>query len=170
MFFIRKETDYSFRFRKWIIGSCVALAVIVPFVVVPMDALYNKFSSPNNAINIVAYQALQKDTALANFDVREGNHVVVFALSGCKGCKLGMKKINSIVSEHHLDGNRIKILIVGSVEGIEAFKKEFALPNYQFFAVPLIGTIDAVDGSFPTFLYVQDGEVVKSMSFRGVSE
>ena len=170
MLLIMKETDYTFKFRKWLIVSCFALAVILPFVVFPMDALYNKVVSPSSTINLKAFEELQKDTALVNLDIEHGNHIVAFFLSGCKFCKLGIKKVNTIAEKHQLDGNHIKIFISGSDEGIEKFKQEFALPDYQFFKISPIDALKATDGSFPTFLYVQDGKVLKSINLRGISE
>ena len=170
LLFIRKESDYQFRFRKLVVGICFAVAIIVPFVVFPMDALYNKFKSPNDPINFAAFEKLQQDTALKDFNIEHGNYLVAFYISGCNFCKLGMKKINSIVEKHDLDINRIKIFISGSDEGIEAFKKEIAVFDYPFFKLSPYQAIDVTYGSFPTFLYVCDGKIVKSFNLRGISE
>jgi hypothetical protein len=174
LLFIRKEPDYQFRFRKLVMGICVAVAVIVPFVVVPMDMFYNKFVSPNISINMKAYQELQKNTT--DFDVERGNYIVAFSLPKCKSCKRGMKKINTIVEKHNIDINRIKIFICGDDKGIEEFKKELALPDYQFFKISpyqaIYVTYDSSkkESAFPTFLYVQDGNIVKSIDLIGLSE
>jgi thiol-disulfide isomerase/thioredoxin/uncharacterized membrane protein YphA (DoxX/SURF4 family) len=170
LLFIRKESDYQFRFRKWIIGACFAVAVIVPFVVFPMDALYNKFKSPDDPINIAAFEKLQQDTTLHDFNIEQGNYLVAFYISKCKFCKLSMKKVNTIVEKHNLDIDKIKIFISGSDEGIETFKNEIALLDYQFFNISIYQSLNITSGSFPTFLYIQDSEVVKSINLRGISE
>ena len=170
LFFIRKESDYQFRFRKLVVGICFAVAIIVPFVVFPMDALYNKFKSPNDPINFAAFEKLQQDTTLKDFNIEHGNYLVAFYISGCNFCKLGMKKINSIVEKHDLDINRIKIFISGNVEGINEFKKEIAIFDYQIFEISLYQAIDVSYGSFPTFLYVYNGKITKPFKLRGISE
>ena len=170
LLFIRQETDYQFRFRKWLVGICFAVAVIIPFVVVPMDALYNKFKSPDDPINLTAFEALKQDTALKEFNIKQGNYLVAFYISKCKFCRLSMKKLNTIVEKHQLDINRIKICISGSDETIEEFKKEIALLNYPFFNISIYQSMDITAGHFPTFLYVCDGKVIKSINLRGISE
>jgi thiol-disulfide isomerase/thioredoxin len=170
LLFIRKESDYQFRFRKLAVGICFAVAVILPFVVFPMDALYNKFASPNDPINVVAFEELRHDTALRDFNVEQVNYLVAFYISKCKFCRLSMKKVNTIVENNHLDIDKIKILISGSDEGIEEFKKNIAIFDYQFFQISPYHAINLTDGHFPTFLYVQNGKVLKSINLRGISE
>ena len=170
MLCIRKESDYRFRFRKWVIGVGFAVAMILPFVVFPMDALYNKFSSPNDPINVSAFEKLQQDTTLTDFNIEEGNYLVAFYISKCKFCKLSMKKVNTIVEKHHLDINRIKILISGSEETIEEFRKDAVIFDYQMVNISIYQSIDITAGSFPTFVYFQNGKVVKTISLREISE
>ena len=167
---IRKESDYQFRFRKLVIGICFAVGIIVPFVVFPMDALYNKFKSPDDPINVTAFEKLKQDTTLQDFNIQEGNYLVAFFIPKCPFCRLSMKKVNTIVEKHNLDIDKIKICISGSDEGIEEFKKEIALHDYQFINISIYLSIDITAGSFPTFLYVQDGKVLKSINLRGISE
>ena len=170
LLFVRKETDYQLRYRKIVIGTCFAVAVILPFVVFPMDAVYNKFRSPKDPINIVAFEKLQQDTTLRNFNIEQGNYLLAFYIPRCKFCRLSMKKVNAIVNKYQLDIDRIKIFICGDDSAVDEFKNETEALDYQFFQISPILAIDITYGHFPTFIYISNQELKNCVDLRGIEE
>ena len=170
MLFVYKENDYQFRFKKLVMILAFAVALIVPFVVIPMDAVYNKFKSPQKEVNVEMFEALKQDSIMQKFNVEEGNHIVAFFISQCKFCKLGIKKVHSIVERNNLDSDKVKIVISGEKERISLFKKESGTESYNYFPIPAIYSLRTVNGSFPTFLYITDGKVVKAGDLRSLEE
>lgn len=170
LLFIRKENDYQFRFKKWFIGLTMAVALIIPFAVFPMDGVYNKFKSPKNEFNIEAFEALQQDSTLTEIQWDDGNYFVAFYISGCKYCKLSIKKISSMVERNNLDYNKIIILITGNEYNIDLFKEESGTEDYRYYFTHPKMLLDVVYGKFPTFFYLKDGEVQKAVDFRGIEE
>jgi len=170
LLFVRSEENYRFRFKKLVIGTLIAAGVIVPFVANPMDALYNMFYSEEKQINLTVFEELKQDTTLTNFNIDQGNYILTFYMSGCKYCKLGMKKLQSIVEKNEIDENRIKVMISGSEEGIEGFKTITKTENYNFYSLSLITSINLIYGIYPTFVFVEDGKVKKVVDFRGIDE
>ena len=170
LLFIRKEDDYKFRFKNLVAGIYFAVVVLVCFVLFPMDALYSKFVSPRSEINVDAFERLKNDTIIPDFNIDNGNYVVAFFISQCKYCKLSIKKIHSIIEKNQLDQNKIKIMISGSAENIEHFKVDSETFDYTYYKLPPKTSMDIVYGSFPTFVFVSNGEIVNATSLRGFDE
>ena len=171
LLFIKKDdTDYRFRFKKLFIGLAFAAAVIVPFVVFPMDAVYTKIANSESDVNVEVFEVLKTDTTITNLNIDEGKQLMAFFMSGCKFCKLGIKKVHSIVEQNDLDKSRIKVMISGSDEGIAKFKGETETADLQYFSIHPVLSINVVYGSFPTFALIENGKVVKTMDLRGVDE
>lgn len=171
---IRKENDCQYGGRKWLrnllLGLGISAAAIIPFTVQPMDGLYAKLYASEDGVNLTAFEALKMDTTLHNFSVEDGDYMLAFVISGCKYCKIGMKKINSIVEKHDLEHAKIKIMIAGSEQNIENFKELTGIEDYPIFPMSPITSIRVVNGSFPTYVYVKDGEVQKSIDMKGIDE
>ena len=170
LLFVYKENDYEFRFKKLVTALAFAVALIVPFIVVPMDALYNKIKSPFKEVNIEAFEEMKQDSTMQAFNVEEGNHIVAFFISKCQFCKLGIKKVHSVVERNELDQDKIKIIISGDEEHIKQFKEESNTESYNYFTISPFISMGVMYGSFPTFLYVTDGKVVKAGDLRSLEE
>ena len=167
---IRGKEDSHFRFKKVIVGILIATSLLLPFIVNPMDALYNKIFSPEKEMNLTLFEELKQDTAINHFNVDHGNYLIAFYISGCKYCRLGMKKINSIVEKNEINIDKVKIMIAGSAERIENFKTDTESTKYNFYLIPPHTIINLVYGSFPTFALVENGKIKRVMNLRGLDE
>ena len=170
MLFIRKEEDYQFKGKKWAIVAAFLVSFVLPFCVFPMDALYNKFVSPVEEINDKAFIALQADSTMADFDIREGNYVVAVYASGCKYCKMSAKRMSMMMEQYALDSTRFQMLIWGDSVQIQNFMEETNCTKYQWHHINPYAAIDVVYGQFPTFILTHNGQVVKGMDYRGINE
>lgn len=169
LLFVRKEEDYKFRFKNLISIIYLIAVVIVCFVLFPMDAIYNKFKSPIKEVNESAFIKIQEDsTFTVSFD--EGRYIVPVFLPTCGYCTIGMKKLNSIVESHDLDKNRITIFLGGNEEYIEQFSQKTGVEGYLFQRVSGRKMIELVNGKFPTFIFIEDGRIVKAVDLRGIEE
>lgn len=152
----------------WI--SAVAITVVCLVVIAP-DSLYNKIYNAHHDYNANTFEMLKNDSTMLAFNIDSGNYIIPVVLSGCKYCKMGMEKLNSIVERHHLDVSKIKICIATpSPEYIETFKQETKTDAYTFYPVSPFAAIDLVYGKFPSFLYISDGKIVKCFDIRGLTE
>jgi uncharacterized membrane protein YphA (DoxX/SURF4 family) len=167
----RNEEDYHFRFKKVIVGILLVITIVIPFVVNPMDALYNRiFSEENEEMNVALFEELKQDTILQNLNIDQGRYLLAFYMSGCKYCRLGMKKIQSIVERNEIEVDKIKIIISGSEKRIEDFKTNTKTENYHFYVIPPPVSINLIYGIYPTFVLFEDGKIEKVTSFRGINE
>ena len=170
LFFIYKEKDYRFKLKKWLTGGAFALAIILPFAVFPMDAIYNQFVNPHGPINSKVFNSMREDTTLADMQVDTGNYVIGIFFAQCKYCKLSIEKVNSIVERHGLDKSHIKICISGNEKSIKKFKEETKAIDYSYNKISPYLALNITYGKFPMFILIQNGKIFNTMDLRGIDE
>lgn len=170
MFLIKNEEDYQFKRKKLALIGAFVVSFAVPFCVFPMDALYNKFVSPIDEINAEAFNTVRQDSTMTDFDVSKGNYVVAVYASGCKYCKMSAKKMTQILEKNEIDANKIHMLIWGDTAHIQQFREETECERYPWHVIHPYAAIDIVYGKFPTFILMQDGQIVKGFDYRGINE
>ena len=167
---IYKENDYQFKGKTavGIVGLVAAFAV--PFCLFPMDTVWNMFDRKGQVINEERFHEFMMDSIAQSIDIDEGHYIVGYLAAGCKYCKVSGKKINSIIENNHLDPDKVVIFIWGKEESIAKFKEETGAQNFRYVTIDPITAIEVVNGQFPTFIYVTDGEKTKSVDIRGLVE
>ncbi|MBO4654244.1 MAG: DoxX family membrane protein [Bacteroidales bacterium] len=170
MFLIRKEEDYQFKGKKWAVIAAFAVSFIVPFCVVPMDAVYNKFVSPVDEVNVNAFNKILSDSTMADFDIHDGNYVVAVYASGCKYCKMSAKRMSLMMDKHAIDPSRFQLLIWGDSTHIQHFREETQCERYPWHHINPYAAIEVVYGKFPTFILTHDGQVKMGIDYRGMDE
>ena len=170
MFFIRKEEDYQFKWKKWAIIAAFAVSFIVPFCVFPMDAVYNKFVSPVDEINVNAFDKVLSDSTMTDFDIQDGNYIIAVYASGCKYCKMSAKRMSLMLEKFAIDSKHFQMLIWGDSTHIQRFRTETNCEKYPWHHISPFAAIDVVYGQFPTFILTHDGQVVKGLDYRGMDE
>ena len=167
---IYKENDYHFKLKRWVTGGAFAVAIILPFAIFPMDAIYNQFVDPHGPINSKVFDKMLTDKTLTNMQIDSGNYAVGIFISQCKYCKLSIEKVNSIIEKHGLDKSHIKICISGNEENINKFKEETKAIDYTYNKISPIVALNITYGKFPMFILIKDGKIVNTMDLRGINE
>lgn len=166
---VRKEEDYQFKGKKWAIVGAFLVSFAVPFCVVPMDSVYNKFVSPVENVNLEKLTEIQNDST-TTFVLPQENCVVGVYASGCKYCKMSAKKVHQIMEHNAIEDSKFQILIWGDTAHIQKFMDETECNAYQWHSIDPFAAIELVSGHFPTFILMKDGQVVKSFDMRGIDE
>ena len=81
LFFIRNEESHDYKplLRKWLVGLTVTVSLVISFILLPMDVIYNKLYSGKENVNTKAfYESLSDSTYF------EGRYLINYALAGCK--------------------------------------------------------------------------------------
>lgn len=183
LFFIktqrRRDAETQSKFVKKIL---LVAAVIIPFVVTPMDSVYKMIYSSEKEISTVDfYQTLDKvvkmdfvdndivfdSTAQINMD---GKQMVVIVSSGCKYCRLGVKKLSMMMRKNDIKSDNVKIFIWGSREGILNFKDETLTDDFSYWHIMPHEAVDITLGRFPTFIILEEKEIVNISDFRDIDE
>ena len=159
------------------------LSIVVTFVVVPMDSVYNKiFSAEKEISTIDLYDSfddmLKIDFTEENvsidsttsFATHNDKHLLVIVSSGCKYCQLGVKKLSLIVKNKNLNSKKVNIVIWGSREGIKDFREKTNTQNYSYWHIMPRRAVDITYGRFPMFIWMNNNEIVDTGDFRDIDE
>ena len=174
----QSQTEYS----RIFICSLSVIAVLLPFIISPMDSVYNRIYSSDDRISTVDfYESIDEvvkinfsdenvfdSTAVLNLD--DGDYLIAFVSAGCKYCKLGVQKLSMIMRNKGLDTDNVKILIWGSIEGIERFREATLTEEYSYWHILPNRSIDITYGKFPTFVWIEDKNIVNIGNFRDIDD
>lgn len=171
MLCVRKEEDYRFRGRIVALVIAFLAAIVPPFILFPMDNIYNMFSKSDNLnFNAAEFNALMADSTMQGVSFDDGNYIVGVVSSGCEFCHTGGLKLSEIVSNNQLDSNRVVYLIWGDSTSICQFQTETKSNSFRFIPISPIQAIHIVNGQFPTFLIMHDGVVQSTADLRHLTE
>lgn len=171
LWLIRKEEDYPFKWRNWALAGSLVAAFVPPFALFPTDSVYNLFSRSNNLdYNETAFNGLMADTSMQNLRLENGNFIIGVISSGCPHCKTGCLKLSEIVNKNQLDTNRVLFFVWGDSSSVEHFKKETQTEIFQYSAINPIVAVQISNGTFPKYLFMTDGNVVKTADSRHLTE
>lgn len=170
MLVIRKEEDYPFRKRIRVlalVGSFIA-AIVPPFVLFPIDDIYNAFSKPE-IYNEANLNGFLQDSVMQDIQIDDGNYIVGIISSGCDFCRTSCLKMSEIASNNDLDSTRILYFIWGDSTSVQKFPSETHTEAFRFVTInPLVAI--RITNSFPLYFFFKDGEVEKTANLRQLTE
>lgn len=192
LLFVRREDDYSFKpcLKKWLIGISVAIAIILPFIVFPMDTVYNMIASKNNNINTIEFENSLRDPktvnllhfemvndsmyvshdTVARLNLSDGRYIVSFVTAGCDFCKFGASKLSMIAEHNGIDKVHLKFLVWGYDADIVRFREETNTADSDYWFIHPKKSIDITYGRFPTYIWLNNGKIVTSGDLRNLNE
>lgn len=157
--------------RKRLVGiAIIAVSLTVPFALFPTNSVYKLFSNRQDNINEKAFETFMQDSTIRTLQIDCGRHIVGYLAAGCKYCKTGGAKLNSIVEKHHLDTSMVTFFIWGDEAAIQTYKAETGADKFRYHTVNPVTAIQIADGEFPTFLLLQDGNIIDILDYRGLDE
>ena len=166
LLFIRKEQSHDYKplMRKWLIGISIAVSIIIPFVLVPMDVIYNKIHSEKENINTMAFYESLSDSTYHN--IQQGRYLINYALAGCTFCRIGAEKLVLMVEKHNIPHEKIKFVVGGNDDAISKFIEKTNTSDYEHYKIPAPELMSITFGKFPLYVFLEDGKVVKAGDFR----
>ena len=188
LFFVKTTRPQDNKTTSKIIDSTcfkvviISAAIIIPFVVTPMDSVYKMIYSSDKEIssidlyksfdNVVEMDFVDNDIVFDSTAVidMEGRQMIVIVSSGCKYCRLGVKKLSMMMSKNGISHDNVKIFIWGSREGILNFREETLTEDYSYWHIMPHEAIDITLGRFPTFIILEEKKLVNVGDFRDINE
>ena len=166
LLFIRKEQSHDYKplLKKWLVAITLLLSLAIPFILVPMDVIYNKIYSEKDNVNTVAFYESLGDSTFV--DLQQGRYLINYVLAGCKYCRIGAEKVTMMMDRHGISHDKLKFIIGGSDEAIAKFVEATGTSDYQHWKIPAPQFIAITYGKFPLFVFIEDGKVVKAGDFR----
>ncbi|MBR4838765.1 MAG: DoxX family protein [Bacteroidales bacterium] len=163
-----KSHDYKPVLKRWLAASTILISLVVSFVLLPMDVIYNRIYSEKENINTAAfYESLNDSTYV---ELQHGRYLINYALAGCKYCRLGTEKVTMMIDRHGISHDKLKFFIGGSDEAIGRFIEITGIYDYEHWKIPAPEFMAITYGQFPLYVFVEDGKVVKAGDFRMVDD
>lgn len=166
LLFIRKERSYDYKplLKKWLVAITLLLSLAIPFILVPMDVIYNKIYSEKDNVNTVAFYESLGDSTFV--DLQQGRHLINYVLAGCKYCRIGAEKVTMMMGRHGISHDKLKFIIGGSDEAIAKFVEATGTEDYEHWKIPAPQFMAITFGKFPLYVLIEDGKVIKAGDFR----
>lgn len=170
LWFVKNEGDYMFKWRKWALAGAFVAALVPPFVLFPTDNVYNFFRSDKLDYNEAAFNGLMADSSMQEVRIEQGNYIIGVISSGCPHCKVSCLKMSEIVEKNDLDESRVLYLVWGDSTSVEQFKADSKTESFRYIQINPIVAIHVANGTFPTYLFVKDGNVEKTADIKKLTE
>ena len=166
LFFIRNEKSHDYRLviKKWLTAGIILIPLVVSFVLLPMDVIYNKIYSEEENVNSVAFYESLSDSTFV--DLKNGRHLINYSLAGCKFCRLGTEKLVLMVEKHNIPHEKVKFFIGGSDEAIAEFLEITGISDYEHYKISAPELMSITFGKFPLYVFLEDGKIVTAGDFR----
>lgn len=161
---------------------CSSFFVLLVFIISPPDSIYKMlYSTEKEVSSIDLYESFDEVTkidfkedelifdSISDFNTKE-NQLIVIVSSGCKYCKLGMKKLSLMMKKEELSAENIDVFIWGSPEGIVNFRKETMTEDYNYWHIMPNKAIEITYGRFPIFIWTKEKNIIKIGDFRDLDD
>lgn len=189
LFVIRKEESHDYKplLRKWLVAATILVSLVIPFIIVPMDVIYNKIISEKENINTMAFYESLNDSTYVGYlhimperlddsvvfvqetrlmDVTEGRYLINYALAGCRYCHVGAEKLTLMLDRHQIPHDKVKFVVGGNDIMISRFITMTKTFDYEHWKIAATKLMPLTFGRFPIYVFVENGEIVKAGDFR----
>ena len=169
---IRNEQSHDYKplLRKWLSAWILLVSLVVSFVLMPMDVIYNRIYSDKENVNTVAfYESLNDSTYFDGenlMDVSDGRYLINYARAGCRFCHLGAEKLVLMLDRHDIPHDRVKFVIGGNDDAIVRFIEKTGTSDYGHWKIPAPKMMSVTYGEFPLYVFVEDGKIIQAGDFR----
>lgn len=167
---IFKMENWKTPFRWLILCLTVMVSTIAVFVISPPDNLTSN-SDPEQNLQLELLNEMLDDARLDALNLREGKQVVCFFSTSCDYCQMAAHKLSLMQQFYGFPKENITYLFMGNEEGIAKFYEESGSAQYRDVLYPDVARmLKAINGNFPTIVFLENGEVVHEYGFRNMNE
>ncbi len=170
----------SSKFRVQSSRFLVLGSTFLVFIISPPDSIYKMIYSTEKEVSTVnLYESFDEVVkidfteeglvfdSIPSFNEKE-NQLIVIVSSGCKYCRLGLKKLSLMMKNEDLATDNVDIFIWGSPEGIEDFRFETMTEDYSYWHIMPNRAIEITYGRFPIFIFLKEKDIIKIGDFRDI--
>ena len=155
---------------------------LVVFIISPPDSIYKMIYSTEKEVSsidlhesfdeVVKIDFKEDEIAfdsISAFDVKEKQLIAVVS-SGCKYCKLGLKKLSLMMKNGGISPDDVDIFIWGSPDGIIDFRSETMTEDVDYWHIMPNDAIRITYGRFPIFIMMENKNIIKIGDFRDLDD
>lgn len=178
----RSESEFRVHRSKFLVLSSSFLVLIVVFIISPPDSIYKMIYSTEKEVSsidlhesfdeVVKIDFKEDEIAfdsISAFDVKEKQLIAVVS-SGCKYCKLGVKKLSLMMKNGGISPDDVDIFIWGSPDGIIDFRSETMTEDVDYWHIMPNNAIKVTYGRFPIFIMMENKNIIKIGDFRDLDD
>lgn len=135
------------------------------------DYLYSKMFHSEVRIDQEVYKnALQNTDKFASFTT--GKQLICMYSHKCKYCKNSAIKIDKIRKRNHLSSENIKCIFWEKADstGVNDFFVNNNIHKLEYTKFPVQDFLKTTKGQMPVILFSENGKIVKSITYVGISE
>ena len=167
---IRKMESWRTPFRWLILCLAVMASTIAVFVVSPPDNYIPAYAAEHN-LQPELFGAMLDDAPLDSLNLREGKQVVCFFSTGCEYCQMAARKLSLMQEYYGFPDDHVTYVFMGSEEGISKFYEDSESAQYRDVFYPdVVRLLKAINGAFPTIVFLDNGEPIHEYGFRNMRE
>lgn len=167
---IYKMEGWKTPFRWLILCLAVMASTIGVFVASPPDNFTPAYA-PEHNLQKALFDEMLDDAPLDSLPLKEGKQVVGIFSTSCEYCQLAAHKLSLMQQFYGFPKERITYLFMGNEEGIAKFYEQSESEPYRDVLYPdVVRLLKAINGNFPTLVFMEDGEVVHEYGFRNMNE
>lgn len=166
---------------KFIVFSSSFFALLV-FIISPPDSIYKMIYSTEKEVSSIdlydsfdevvkidfTEEGIEFDT-ITNFKESE-KQLIAIVSSGCKYCKLGLKKLSLMMKNGGISPDDVDIFIWGSPDGIIDFRSETMTEDVGYWHIMPNNAIKVTYGRFPVFIMMENKNIIKIGDFRDLDD
>ena len=154
---------------------------LLVFIVSPPDSIYKMiYSTEKEVSSIDLYASLDEVVkidfkedeialdSISAFDMNEEMQLIAIVSSGCKYCRLGLKKLSLIMKNEGISPDNVDIFIWGSPDGIMDFRAETMTEDFDYWHIMPNNAIKITYGRFPIFIWIKEKDIIKIGDFRDI--
>ena len=167
---IYKVEGWKTPFRWLILCLAVMASTIGVFVASPPDNFTPAYA-PEHNLQKALFDEILDDAPLDRLPLKEGKQVVGIFSTSCEYCQLAAHKLSLMQQFYGFPKEKITYLFMGNEEGISNFYEQSESARYRDVLYPdVVRLLKAINGNFPTLVFMEDGEVVHEYGFRNMNE
>ena len=167
---IYKVEGWKTPFRRLILCLAVMASTIGVFVASPPDNFTPAYA-PEHNLQKALFDEMFDDAPLDSLPLKEGKQVVGIFSTSCEYCQLAAHKLSLMQQFYGFPKERITYLFMGNEEGIAKFYEQSESEPFRDVLYPdVVRLLKAINGNFPTLVFMEDGEVVHEYGFRNMNE
>ena len=155
--------------------------VLLVFIISPPDSIYKMIYSTEKEVSsidlygsfdeVVKIDFKEDEIALDSisaFEMNEETQLIAIVSSGCKYCRLGLKKLSLIMKKEGVSPDNVDVFIWGSPEGIIDFRTETMTEDFDYWHIMPNNAIKITYGRFPIFIWIKEKDIIKVGDFRDI--
>ena len=167
---IYRMESWKTPFRWLILCLTVMASTIAVFVISPPDNLTSN-ADPEQNLQLELFNEMLDDAPLDALNLREGKQVICFFSTSCEYCQMAAHKLSLMQQFYGFPKENITYLFMGNEEGVAKFYEESGSTQYRDVLYSDVARmLKAINGNFPTLVFLENGEVVHEYGFRNMNE